>query len=96
MEAKFQLTISIQTTEGPQRIGHFELGNKRDAARSLFRSLKCSPEVSPKDMLYIELMELFNGLPINIDMVTCDLQQLGLNTMLVTQELFRLANLKGK
>ena len=49
-----------------------------------------------KDMLYIEFMETVNGMPLNIDVLTCDLQELGTNTMLITQELFRLANLKVK
>jgi hypothetical protein len=48
-----------------------------------------------KDMLYIEFMELTNGLPVNIDILTCDLQELGTNAMLITQEIFRISNLKA-
>lgn len=81
--------------EGPRVIGRFELGSERSAATDLFKKLKGSTEVSMKDMLYIEFMESQEGLPLNIDVVTCDLQQLGTNTMIITQELFRLANLKG-
>ena len=91
----FYIDISIQTAEGPKRIGRFELGKDRNAARELFKNLKGSPEVNSKDMLYVELMELINGLPVNVNILTCDLQELGNNTMLITQELFRLANLKA-
>lgn len=94
MQTIFYIDLSIQTTEGPQRIGRFDLGADREAAIQLFKKLKGSAEVNVKDMLYIEFMETVNGLPLNIDVLTCDLQELGTNTMLITQELFRLANLK--
>jgi len=94
MHAAFYIDISIQTAEGPLRIGRFDVGRERHAAMNLFKQLKGSPKVNLKDMLYIEFMEQVNGLPLNIDILTCDLQELGTNTMAITRELFRLANLK--
>jgi hypothetical protein len=47
-------------------------------------------------MLYIEFMETVNGLPVNLDILTCDLQELGTNCMLITQEMFRICNLKTR
>jgi hypothetical protein len=96
MEQQFYIDISIQTPEGPKRIGRFELGNDREAAGKLFKKLKGSPEVNMKDMLYIEFMEQVGGLPLNIDILTCALQELGTNAMLITQEVFRVTNLKGQ
>jgi hypothetical protein len=95
MNTAFYIDISIQTADGPMRFGRFELGSDREAAYMLFRRLKGSAAVDLKDMLYIEFMETVNGLPVNIDILTCDLQELGLNTMLITQEIFRLSNLKA-
>ena len=94
MQTVFYIDISIQTTEGPQRVGRFELGSDREAATHLFKKLKGSAAVNLKDVLYIEFMETVNGLPLNIDMITCDLRELGSNVVLITLELFRLANLK--
>lgn len=95
MQLCFYIHINIQTTDGPQPIGKFELGADRSFANNLFKQLKGSSEVNLRDMLYIELIEVVNGLPLNIDVLTCDLQELGTNAMLITQELFRMANLKG-
>jgi hypothetical protein len=95
MQSSFYIDISIQTHEGPKKFGCFELGCDRESARELFKKLKGSPAIDSKDMLYIELMETVNGLPVNLDILTCDLQQLGINTMLITQEVFRLSNFKG-
>ena len=94
MDQNFYIDISIQTQEGPRRIGRFELGADRDSAYALFKKLRGSPEINQKDMLYIEFMEMVNGLPLNIDILTCDLQELGTNSMLITQEIFRVSNLK--
>lgn len=95
MDKSFYIDISIQAQDGPKRIGRFELGTDRQSAYTLFKKLKGSPEINQKDMLYIELMEIANGLPLNFDIMTCDLQELGTNVMLVTQELFRVSNLRA-
>lgn len=94
MTASVYIDISIQTAEGPKRFARFELGPDRVAAREFFDKLKGSPEVDPKDMIYIECMETVNGLPVNMDILTCDLQELGTNAMLITQEVFRISNLR--
>ncbi len=92
--SEFYINISIQTKEGPKKFGQFDFGADREAASALFKQLKGSSQVDTKNMLYVELMETKHGLPVNIDIITCDLQELGLNTMLITQEIFRLRNLK--
>jgi hypothetical protein len=96
MHTTVYIDISVQTSTGPQRFGRFEIGNDLESARQLFGKLKGSAEINLKDMLYIEFVETRNGLPANVDILTCDLQELGINAMLITQEIFRLTNLKGK
>jgi hypothetical protein len=91
----FYIDVSIQTPDGPKRFGRFEFGTDREAAHALFRRLKGSPSADLRDMLYIEFMETVNELPVNLDILTCDLQELGTNVMLITQEIFRVSNLKA-
>jgi len=93
MHTSVYIDISIHTPDGPRRFARFELGPDRDAARDLFKKLKGSPSVDHRDMLYIECMETVNGLPVNLDILTCNLQELGTNSMLITQEIFRVSNL---
>jgi hypothetical protein len=95
MQISCYIDISIQTINGPQRFGRFDVGPDRNAARDLFKKLKGSTEINLKDMLYIELMEMVGSLPINLEILTCDLQELGTNTMMITQEIFRLSNLRA-
>lgn len=96
MDKSFYIDISIRAQDGPRQIGRFELGTDRESAYALFKKLKGSAEINQKDMLYIGFMETLNGLPLNLDILTCDLQELGTNTMLITQELFRISNLKAE
>ena len=96
MVTRFYINFSIKTPGGPKHFGHFNLGENKEEAQALFARLKGSPVVDYNDMLFIEFMEEVDGLPLNIDMITCDLQQLGINSMMITQEVFRLSNLKVK
>jgi hypothetical protein len=95
MAIAFYIDISVRTAKDLQRFGRFELGNDREMATELFEKLKGSAEIDSRDMLYIELMETASGLPVNIKILTCNLQELGTNVMLITQEIFRVSNLKA-
>jgi len=95
MDNSFFINISIRTAQGPKQFGSFNLGNDAESAKELFSKLKGSAEANHNDLLFIEFVEMVNGLPGNLDILTCDLQELGTNCMLITQEVFRLSNLKG-
>lgn len=95
MHTAFYIDLSIKTKDGPKRFGRFNLGNKREEAYVLFRNLKGSRDVDSNDILYIEFMEVVNGLPVNLDILTCDLPELGNNCIMITQEIFRMSNLHG-
>ena len=88
------INLSIRTVGGSKPFGRFELGNDSVTAKDLFINLKGSTEVDPQDILFIELVEMVNGLPFNISIMSSDLQELGTNCMMITQEVFWLANLK--
>lgn len=93
MDKSYNIDISIRSLEGTRRIARFDLGNDTESAYSLFSKLKGSPEINQKHMLYLEFLETKKGLPQNLDIISCDLQELGANTMLITQEIFRKNNL---
>lgn len=95
MNATFYIDISIRTEQGPQRYARFDIGENKEAARELFAKLKGDNEINRRDMLYLELVETVHDVPVGLAMASCDLQELGTNCMLITQEVFRLATLKG-
>ncbi|THU41087.1 hypothetical protein FAM09_02930 [Niastella caeni] len=93
MQTRFYIICHIKTSAGPESYGRFEIGNDRETAAKLFEKLKGDKEVNEQNMLYIELMETSNGLPININILSCTLDQLTENCRIVTKEIFTQHNL---
>jgi len=92
----FYVIMSIRTHDGFENFGKFNLGNSRKTATAIFRQLKGSPDVNDKTMLSMELMETVNGLPVNLHMLDCTLEELAHNCKIVTKETFKLHNLEAR
>jgi hypothetical protein len=90
----FYILISIRTRDGFESFGKYNVGNNRKTATAIFRQLKGSPDVDLKTMLTMELEETVNGLPINLQMLGCTLEELTNNTKIIVKEIFKLLNLK--
>jgi len=90
----FYILISVRTHEGFESFGKYNLGNNRKTATAIFRQLKGSPDVDLKTMLTIELEETVNGLPVNLKMLACTLEELAYNTKIIVKETFKFLNLK--
>lgn len=93
MQTRFYIICHIKTPGGPEAYGRFEIGNDRETATQLFEKLKGDKEVNEQNMLCIELMETSNGLPININILSCTLDQLMENCRIITKEVFTQHNL---
>ena len=93
MRTKFYIICHIKTPTGPEAYGRFEIGNDRELAAQLFEKLKGDKEVNEQNMLCIELMETSNELPININILSCTLDQLTENCRIITKEIFTHHNL---
>ena len=93
-ENVFYVVLSLRTSEGFESFGKFNLGNKRKAAVEIFGQLKGTRTVNEKTMLTIDLVETVNGLPLNLNIMGCTLEELAHNTRIITKETFKLLNLK--
>src|SRR5690606_2900738 len=96
MKSAFYIQCNIQTAGGPESYGRFELGNDRKAAVRIFRQLKGSAQVAESNFLSLELMEMSNGLPLNMQLISCTLDELACNCRIIAKELFHLVNLEGQ
>jgi hypothetical protein len=93
-ETHFDISLNIKTADGFECFGKFSIGNDRDAAYHVFQKLKGSKKVTDKSILTLELMEIRRGLPLNIQLMSCTLEQLAENCKIITKETFKLLNLK--
>ena len=88
METQFYIAITLKTHKGIESFAKFFVGNNRHRAYEIFKQLKGSHNVNEKNILYFDFLETENGLPLNLDFITCTLNQLGENCRLITKELF--------
>ena len=94
MENTFCIKLTIKTAGGHEVFGEFFLGQNRKIADNIFQQLRGDREVDDHNILQLDLMESRNGLPVNIRMMTCDLDELQENCRIITKEMFRVFNLE--
>jgi hypothetical protein len=90
MDTTFYIELTLKTANGLESFAKFFVGNDRQRAHILFRKLRGSRNASEKDVMYIGFMETKKGLPVNVDMITCTLNQLGDNCKIIIKELFKM------
>ena len=93
MERKFYIDLNMKTLDGFERFGHFELGSDRGFAVRLFAMLEGRPAKDDSDVLHMDLVEKRDGLPMNMQVVSCTVEELGTNLKVLTRELFKKINL---
>jgi len=92
-ERDFHIALSIKTADGFESYGKFFLGNNRRAAENIFAKLSGSKKVNSKSILTLEFVETNRNLPLNIQVISCTLEELTKNIRIITREMFKLLNL---
>jgi hypothetical protein len=95
METTFYIKFTIKTFKGFESFGQFFIGNNRAAATAIFKMLKGSTEVSENTILQLDFIETKNGLPVNINLLQCTLNEMAENCKIVTKEIFKSLMLEG-
>ena len=90
----FYIVLNLRTCNGYECFGKFYIGNSKKAATGIFNQLKGKKDVNDKSVLQLDLMESRNGLPQNIQMISCSLDELTENCKIITVETFRLLNME--
>ena len=93
MERKFYIELNMKTADGFERFGCFELGSDRGFAIGLFGGLAGRPAEDDSEVLHMDLVEKRGGLPMNMQVVSCTVEELGKNIKYLTRELFKKINL---
>ena len=94
METQFYITLTLKTGKGLETFAKFFIGNDREKALAIFEQLKGRHDASENDVLYLDFMETIQGIPMNLDVITCTLNQLAENCRIITKELFKSENLE--
>jgi hypothetical protein len=94
METQFYIELTLKTHKGMESFAKFFMGDNREKAYNIFTMLIGTTIVNEKNLLHIDFIETIEGLPVNLKMITCTLDQLADNCKLITKELFKLKNLE--
>jgi len=92
----FYIVLNMRTPSGFETYGRFEVGSDRLFAEELFAQLHGTASVNDTDILHVDLMELKDGLPVNIQVISCTVNEIAVNCKLITKELFKRINLDDK
>jgi len=92
--SEFYIVLNVKSGKDFQTYGKFFLGSSRKFAESIFKKLKGNKKVTAASVLYIELMETNNELPINIQVMSCSLDEISENCKMITKETFKRCNLE--
>ena len=93
-QSTFHILLHLKTISGFEKFGKFYVGNDRKFAYALFKKLNGRTDLDDKTILYLELMESKNGLPLNVEVLACTLEQLAENSSIITKETFKFHNLE--
>ncbi len=93
-QTTFYIALNLRTCTGFECFGKFFIGNNQRLAKDIFSQLKRRNHVDEKSILQLDLMETVNGLPVNMQMISCSLEDLAENCKIITREIFKLFNLK--
>ena len=95
MDTQFYITFSFKTNGDYKPFAKFFIGNDGEIAYAIFKKLKGSDEVNEMNVLYLDFIETWEGLPKNLKVKSCTLQELSENCSTITKELFKFYNLEG-
>jgi hypothetical protein len=96
MATEHRIALHVRTTSGFETIGEFFIGGDRDTAHQLFKTLKGSPNDIDGGALFMELREIVRGLPIDIQMIHCTLDEVAENCRLIAKDQFKALALKDR
>lgn len=94
MDTQFYILLSQRTSRGPESFGRFFMGNDREWVHEIFSLLEGTGDVHDENLLFLDLMETKNGLPINLEVKSCTLEQLGENCKTIAREVFKFNSLR--
>lgn len=71
------------------------IGRQSRTCPQYFQQVEGEVAVNDRSLLYVDCLEMHEGLPVNVKMIACTLDQLAENVRMITKEMFKLSNLIG-
>ena len=89
METNYQISLHIKTPAGFETYGNFDLGADREQAVTIVEQFKGTENISEKSILYMDLTEIQNGIPLPQKILHCTLDDIVYNIRIITRDVFK-------
>ena len=89
MEKAYYIDLHLQTPQGFEIYGTFQLGKHREKALAIFSQLRGTDVVSKKSILHMDLTEMTDGVPLPIRILHCTIDDVAVNTRTITRDVFK-------
>jgi hypothetical protein len=89
METLFQISLYIKTPSGFETYGTLDLGEDREQATEIFNQLKGTQDIALHSVLYMDLSEIRDGIPIPMEILHCTLEDIAYNARIITRDVFK-------
>ena len=94
MKHTFHIMLNMKTPNGFESIGKFCIGSNREVSNALYAMLQGKDSLQESDILHMDLVETIDSLPVNIQVISCTLEEFAANCKVIIKELFKLVNLE--
>ena len=94
MEREFTIQVSVKTPAGFVAYGEYGAGKDRAQAEALFAQLKGTQSPDDNVILFFDLVEVEDSLPVSFRTIGCTLDELALNCKTLAVHTFRSYGLK--
>jgi hypothetical protein len=92
MTSEYRIALHTKTRAGFENYAEFYIGGDESQANELFRRLKGSPDNIDDGVLLIELRAICRGLPVDMRMLQCTLDEMTENCRIITKHVFNSFN----
>ncbi|HVU94235.1 MAG TPA: hypothetical protein VHE34_03385 [Puia sp.] len=94
MTTEYFVICRLRTAGGFEAYGNFSLGGDCDFATELFGKLRGCHLPRETDSLHLDLVESRNGIPTNLQVISCTADEIAANCKVITKEMFKRLNLE--
>jgi hypothetical protein len=92
---QFHIICNLRTATGLTKLAVFHVGTDPQFAYDVFSKLNGNPVSHEGSILSMDLIELEKGLPKNLNIIECTLDDLAMNCKIITKEVFKQHALSG-
>lgn len=89
METVYYLGLHIKTPNGFETFSKFYLGNDRNKANAILSQLHGTDELDENSILNMDFTELRSGIPLPIKFLHCIIEDIAVNSKIITREVFK-------